>query len=195
MSAPMVLRYGSIRTGMSSQTLKGYVDELCELLGRSPVRLDLQPIPLDSEDLDAFKALPEDVIEALGEFAEQLTIKYGNGMARVIVVINNDHPLATSTRQHEPHALYGCNVDGRALVYGNIDRRVIWHEALHTLGAEDCYDEKTPEENPGPTCGFSNCIMQYIPTRISVGKWPFLCQENIERVQESCPEAQAGKEC
>lgn len=70
-----------------------------------------------------------------------------------------------------------------ALVYGSADKYVIWHEALHLLGARDCYDTSDPWQNPGPTCELPNCLMQYAPTSEAVRDWPFLCQNNLDLIE------------
>ena len=65
-----------------------------------------------------------------------------------------------------------------AVVWEPDNKYLIWHEILHLLGAEDCCDER----GWGPTCGKSNCIMQYSPVKRLIGSWPFLCDKNITRI-------------
>ena len=89
-----------------------------------------------------------------------------------------------------PPSSSGGVTNGRvAFVYGACDEHVLWHEALHTLGAEDCYDV----EDQGPTCERDNCIMQYAPTKCNVGEWPFLCGDNVKRIRENARESAPRK--
>lgn len=62
-----------------------------------------------------------------------------------------------------------------------MDKYIIWHEMLHLLGAYDCYDLSKNER--GPNCDLPNCIMQYEATMANVGKWPFLCNGNLQLVR------------
>lgn len=75
---------------------------------------------------------------------------------------------------------WGYNISRLSAVYNLVNKYILWHEALHLWGADDCHYRG----NPGPTCGLSNCIMQYKPTKDTVRQWPFLCQKNIELIQE-----------
>lgn len=59
------------------------------------------------------------------------------------------------------------------------DKFIVWHEVLHLLGADDCYDESTHAR----TCELANCIMQFEPTSASVGGWPFLCKRVLGRLR------------
>jgi len=91
------------------------------------------------------------------------------------------HEFAQASLRNNPDALWGSAYGALGLIYHRVDRYITWHEALHLLGAEDCYD--LPDK--GPTCELSNCIMQYIPCLSTVGAWPFICEENVRLMQDA----------
>ena len=68
-------------------------------------------------------------------------------------------------------------------VYKPNNEYILWHEALHLFNVDDCYCCNNPD-NTRSNCELSNCIMQYKPTKENVREWPFLCQKNIERIQD-----------
>ena len=98
----------------------------------------------------------------------------------LLVCCQGDSSLAQAARQANELAQHGAAVGAVFAAAWAGGKYVAWHEALHLLGAEDCY---TPQD-PGPTCEQANCIMQYAPDQASVGEWPFLCQANVERVRD-----------
>lgn len=69
-----------------------------------------------------------------------------------------------------------------AAVYQRDNKFVVWHEALHLLGADDCYEENNPYQKK-PDCDFPDGIMQYAPTQENVRDWPFLCNKNVSLIQ------------
>jgi len=102
---------------------------------------------------------------------------------RLVVRCSRGHPLAKTCLAAYPHACWGltsCKV--LAVVYD--DREVaLWHEVLHLVGAEDCYE--LPDR--GPKCSHLRrhlpCIMQYEPIEGEVGGKLQICPENAERIQ------------
>jgi len=101
---------------------------------------------------------------------------------RVLICSPPDGRIATLAKELNPDAEWGMSGSVLASVYGKVDRYVIWHEALHLLGADDCY--QLPDK--GPCCELPNCIMQYEPTLSRVGRWPFICSKNIQSIQTHC---------
>jgi hypothetical protein len=89
----------------------------------------------------------------------------------LLVAIPNDHPYAQQCRAKDPRALWGA-ARGRTLaaVYSNFRAPTFWHEALHLLGADDCYDE-----HGMATCDMPNCAMRYGTMSDSL----VLCTRNI----------------
>jgi hypothetical protein len=84
----------------------------------------------------------------------------------------------STTLQLPPHAAWGAAVPGLAGIVTNLSNKyVLWHEVLHVLGADDCYDEKT-----GVTlCHLGEAsIMKYAPEN---HVWPFLCERRIGEIR------------
>jgi hypothetical protein len=74
---------------------------------------------------------------------------------------------------------WGVTSGHTTLVYKH-NKWIIWHEALHLLGVDECYDVKTRIRKPD--CNCETCIMQYEPSEKWVGEWS-LCDKNIEVLQ------------
>lgn len=70
-----------------------------------------------------------------------------------------------------------------AAVYQQGVKSTIWHEALHLLRADDCYDENNPSRKKA-SCDVDNCIMEWDSTPDS----PVLCGENINRIHKKVEE-------
>lgn len=156
------------------------VKELSALLLRAPTEISMAWACL-SDDMDRVVRgvlqrrllFPEYVAEISG--TSPLPLPWP-----LLVYCQEDSSLAEAAQQADDLAQHGAAsgaVFAAAWAGGNY---VVWHEALHLLGATDCY---TPQD-PGPTCEQANCIMQYAPDQASVGEWPFLCQANVERVRD-----------
>lgn len=109
-------------------------------------------------------------------------------LPKVVVFCTQDHPLAKIIVTASPHAEWGASNEMISVVY-ELQPAVTWHEMLHLLGAEDCYKEDNLDENAPPTCGHGNCIMQYAPTLERVGDPFFLCQDNVQRIQQRYSDA------
>ncbi len=61
----------------------------------------------------------------------------------------------------------------------------IWHEVLHLLGLDDCYDENTLRRN----CNCETCVMQYEPPSGVDENWPSplcdnICDKQKEKLRE-----------
>ncbi len=98
----------------------------------------------------------------------------------LIVFCSRQHDLAQKCLTANPNALWGGKNSRLAVVYELDNYCAIWHELLHLLGAEDCYDT----DNPGPTCKHQQCIMQYAPTKgIVDGRLP-LCSNNVNQIKK-----------
>lgn len=114
-------------------------------------------------------------------------------LPNAILLCSPSHALALRAREANQLARWGANCGSVSLYYGPPGKDSVWHEALHLLGAEDCYDEK----GNGPTCGLSNCIMQWVPTRSDADSWPFLCDKNCHAVRQLveafCRNTKGGK--
>lgn len=178
------------------------------LLKKPPLEVacDMRPVPqehvqvlqdelanvLPPNNLDCslfFAMLNEAVNEVLGPDAK----RSGADGVRMVLCCDKSHPVAemcVNGMNGNRYALWGSTCGSVAAAYYLDNRYSLWHECLHMLRADDCYDENGPEANPGPTCKQPNCIMQFESTKESVGDWPFLCEENIRRIKglsESLP--------
>ncbi len=100
----------------------------------------------------------------------------------LMVYCREDSTIAQEVRKANPKALWGGQVDGLAVVCELNNKMAIWHEVLHLLGADDCYDSQTEkgtcEKAPG-------CIMQYAATEESVADWPeCLCARTTKQLRD-----------
>ena len=148
-------------------TLRMSPDLLSELLAK-----------LASESDHGMRAL------ALGDFL-------GDSFKRlpgVLLACPENHELARVAEADNRKAVWGGVLGRLGLTYRPEARHVVWHEALHLLGAKDCYE--LPDE--GPNCGTAKCIMRYVPREDTVGEWPFLCQSNCEAVQKRVSNLRRG---
>jgi len=104
------------------------------------------------------------------------------GSAKLVIYCRPDTPLVNETHAVDPMASRGASLGRVALVWVEGNKYLIWHEALHTLGAEDCYEHATGVHN----CGLDGCVMQRAPTAATVRPWPFLCPANVRRLVTHC---------
>lgn len=160
------------------------VEELPQLLLREPVGIELTitrlQVDLRDEVHMVLSRKDRSIIDRSSDLSELFTDQLGY-YSRLIIGCLPFHELAQAAQEECPSAVWGCATGCLALTYRPGIRQIIWHEALHLLGAKDCYD--LPDQ--GPTCGQDNCIMQYEPTDQTVGDWPWLCDENIGRIRSS----------
>ena len=136
------------------------------------------PVELQNNIVEILKS-DRDIQLIMGNLEDLFFTKSDNYIPGLLVRCPYNHHLARSSRLKNPDHKWGTCYDSRlSLVYPPIDqqknRHLIWHEAFHLLGAEDCYKHQ---------CEKPNSIMQYAPTEENVGNWPFLCQRNIEKIQ------------
>ncbi len=182
-----IVHYCTLREDLASSQLAEYLRELCTLLGQSAKPFVFHVRELNSAEIAHIIAPPSpETISNLSErVVEKLYCEHGH--ARTVICCPKEHDFASLARKENKTAYYGVRGGCVALVYGSTDKRVIWHEALHLFDAKDCYDTVDPVQNPGPTCepNCPNCIMQFDPACSNIEKWPFLCEENIARVQSA----------
>jgi hypothetical protein len=117
---------------------------------------------------------------------ERSTEKVFSGSDLLLICANPLSEIACLCKKESSHLEYGAMFPGIniAVAYYFENPYILWHEAFHLLGAEDCYGTDAGiVTDRGPTCGKSNCIMQYAITDNKIGDWPFLCEENMERVK------------
>ena len=117
---------------------------------------------------------------------EPTTERVFNGSDLLLICANQLSEIACLCKKESSHLEYGAMFPGinMAIAYYFENPYVLWHEAFHLLRAEDCYEtDAGTVTDRGPTCDKANCIMQYAITDDKIGNWPFLCQENMERVK------------
>ena len=159
------------------------VADLSGLLRAPPVGLDMQVEKLPSdcvEDLEATVRDAKQFDDVYDSVAGLLRDRFGD-VRKVLVACRPDHEFARGIKQKRPAAAWGVAFVGGpfGVIYNLSNKYLVWHEALHLLGADDCYDQS----NQGPTCEHTSCIMQYVPTAQTVGEWPFLCTENVGNIR------------
>jgi hypothetical protein len=103
-------------------------------------------------------------------------------VSRLFILCPPHNKIATMSKKECPNAYWGFSNGQVSATYDLDNKFIIWHEALHLLGAEDCYDLSKGDR--GPNCECKKCIMQYEPTKYTVGEWPFLCDRNIDRIRK-----------
>jgi hypothetical protein len=117
--------------------------------------------------------------ELVGQLSSKVTPPFYVESSPLIILCTPSSTFAKLTKKDNPTARWGGNLGNLSVVYNVLNKYILWHEVFHILGAEDCY--QLPDR--GPTCNIPNCIMQYEPTQVSVGDWPFLCGDNCVRVR------------
>jgi len=75
--------------------------------------------------------------------------------------------------------LWGATSSPLAAVYESDKKVAMWHEALHLLGADDCYIEDNPSRKKSD-CNLDGYIMEYAVPESTCENWPFLCDKNIK---------------
>ena len=98
----------------------------------------------------------------------------------LIVYCPEDSAPAQAGRDGEPTAEWGVACGRLAAVWKPDHPGLVWHEALHLLGAEDCYCRGCLAS---PTCERSNCVMQFVPPANVGSGPPFLCHKNIALIR------------
>jgi hypothetical protein len=104
----------------------------------------------------------------------------------IFVFCRRDEEFAADARAEHARAVANVNVPADwgiaqrgeyAVVWKPGNRYLIWHEAMHLLGALDCYNSRGTT-----TCEESRCVMQYAPDHEQCGGSLHLCGGNVERI-------------
>lgn len=169
--------------GLSQETHGRFVSAvraLPDMLRREPLAVSVSTEPLPQDQCDHVRTLlansQEEIADTTGRLSKYL-LDCSGAYRRLIVGCREDDVLAKRFDQPE---WWGGNNNCLSVCWRIPDEFVVWHEALHLLGAKDCYDE-----SGRTTCELPKCIMQYVPCRENVGDWSFLCSENIQRVKDA----------
>ncbi|HUW19437.1 MAG TPA: hypothetical protein VMW16_09055 [Sedimentisphaerales bacterium] len=161
--------------------------ELTNLLIISPAKVNLKATLLDEQSAkiadEVLSEPPKDTAEPLSNCYFDISKKVSRDKCTPILVYCRPNSyIAEAIRKNQPLAKWGYTQQPYiSAVYNQNNKYILWHEALHLFGADDCYDCNNP--NSRTTCELRNCLMQYAPTKETVGEWPFLCKENVERIR------------
>lgn len=112
--------------------------------------------------------------------------KYG-GKGRSALFCSSDHQFAKVRKAEDANAAWGSALCGCfSLTYGAVHEEINWHETLHVLGADDCYDKDNPVQFPEPRCELRNCIHRYDPdsSNVDLSTWPFICTANLALIRD-----------
>lgn len=174
--------------------VNGTLNKLAQHLKAEPVKLSIRIKRLRDEPKLARK-----VDERLDRMNEQsytfnicdATIAYDFSIANLIgetyaakllVYCSPDSKIAAAAQRKKPHAKWGAMCAFLAAVYSLNNKSAIFHEALHLLGADDCYIEDKPSQKKAD-CNFEHCIMDYKPPEKWCENWPFICDKNIDLIR------------
>ena len=98
--------------------------------------------------------------------------------AKLLVYCSPYSHIAVAAQNKKPVAKWGATCGRLAAIYSPNNKNTIYHEALHLLGADDCYIENNPYQKKAD-CNFNGCIMEYVLTENVCENWPFLCDKNL----------------
>jgi len=155
--------------------------ELPDWLRREPIGAPVSVAPMPTAWLDAVSdilAQAPDIPEAVADLTG-LVMEEGRRIPCMVLGCTPDHEFARKARHQFPDGLWGVACDRFTLCYFCENPYSVWHETLHTLGAEDCYDLETKRT----TCECAGCLMQYAAAEDTIGDWPWLCRANQERIR------------
>jgi hypothetical protein len=105
-----------------------------------------------------------------------------NYAAKLLVYCSPHSNIAIAAQRKVPHAKWGAMCAFLAAVYSLNNKIAVFHEALHLLGADDCYVEDKPCQKKAD-CNFKHCIMDYNPHEEWCENWPFICGKNIALIR------------
>ena len=136
------------------------MQELSKCLSLPPARIDCSFTELPEEcEADIRNILQRGRI-SIHDWEHDLLCYYADNqkcISNTLVVCSQVSHLAESCKEANPNALWGLATSSLAIVYGIHDKYIVWHEMLHLLGANDCYD--LSRDNRGPNCELPNCVM------------------------------------
>jgi hypothetical protein len=169
------------------------LNELARNLREEPIKLNIAIASLQNEPY-----LLKKVNAILNKFttksytfekcAEEImgAFTYEKYIEKLLVYCRTDSKIAKAALNEKSSALWGLTRNFvLAAVYKPRNKFIIWHEALHLLGLDECYDENTLIRN----CEWETCIMQYEPPPGVNENWPSLlcdnlCDKNIKQLQK-----------
>jgi hypothetical protein len=162
------------------------LDELAAVIHANPLHLnlDVRPLPVDLRT-PIVEQLSYGHLDMCIAIIRRLRLNAASGTSfGVLAYCPPDHPAARAAQRRLLRAAWGISLSGvLSLAYSKGNEYLLWHEALHLLGAQDHYDTTTLR----PTCDLRNCVMQYAPTSESIGSGPVLCERTMAILRNSVP--------
>ncbi len=167
-----------------SKAVRSFLEEWKRIGGDREIRVD--SIPADLLDrINAVSLQTDNVVSRLSlDVDDYCQNQSSHELVKVILGCSRKHVFAEGCRNKNMNAEWGAANRGGLVgfTYKPGNRHVIWHEILHLLGADDCYEDAQPEK--GPTCEERKCVMQWVPTEENCGSDLVLCEKNIGRIKE-----------
>ena len=172
----------------------GTLNQLAQHLKAEPIKLSISIKPLGDQPNLAKKIAKElgrlnDETDAFSKCEGAITYAFSTAnligntyKAKLLVYCSPHSNIAIAAQRKAPHAKYGATCAFLAAVYSLNKKSTIFHEALHLLGADDCYIEDKPCQKK-PDCNFERCIMDYNPPEEWCDNWPFICDKNIDLIR------------
>lgn len=143
---------------------------------------------------DEFVQVVNDLVEDTELVNEQVLITpLFNKIEKALPAINRlllycpNAPTIRHMAQREMktnHLPWGVACVSQAFVFEPRIEQVIWHEALHTIGAGECYDEDQPKQRFHLcTDPERKCLMQFEPTLQNCGEGFPICERVLCRIK------------
>lgn len=114
-------------------------------------------------------------------FTEELTHRWR------LMIYCPDAPVVRDMARHQmkiKHDPWGVENGCKAFVFHPNIEQVIWHEALHTIGADECYDPADPYA-PFPLCTDPLCLMRFQPEPANCGDGFPMCSRVIDHIRKA----------
>ena len=185
---PLIYYYCLDLSADQENIIGSSLQQLGQLMKHPPLNVDcsIAPLPGYLQDKIADDITHLDFGDCAAQMFCTMSSKASDVMPvpRLLVCCDPQHPLANKCLKARPSALWGVANGCIAVVYNLDNHYAIWHELLHTLGAEDCYDPENPSRCPGPTCEHPECIMQYATDKGEADGQLLLCRENVDRIRK-----------
>lgn len=175
--------------------------ELAQHLKEDPIKLPISVKRLASEpdlvrEVNEVLNQPNDqscgfsyyVAKILGIFSCHVGVGQPFTHMRLLVYCHKDSQVAKAAkseaaRMKKPPPCWGAANMPFAAVYSHNNKVAIWHEGLHLLGLDDCFEEDNPRKKKRH-CKLDGCIMEYAPPESTCESWPFLCDKNVKKLKE-----------
>jgi hypothetical protein len=187
------------KTPKDKKFVEDSLNEMAEHLKKEPIKLNITIKSLRDEP-----ELEKEAIAQLNKFNDPLYKHadyscYISGIflkrrltiintcrSSLLVYCNPESYIAKSLRKQAHSPSWGVTVNPVAFVYKrenvyNHGRWTTWHESLHLLGVDECYEENTHTRKT--VCNCETCIMQYKPPENWTVEW-FLCKKSIQKLQD-----------